>query len=138
MNGTVTGVPASAAAFSTPALPASTIRSASEIFLPPALKDSWIPSRVRSTVASWPGLLTSQPLCGSRRIRAPLAPPRLSLPRKVEADAHAVETSCETGRPESRIWPFRLAMSLSSTSPWSAAGTGSCQISSSDGTSGPR
>ena len=32
-------------------------------------------------------------------MRAPLAPPRLSEPRKVDADAHAVETSCEIVRP---------------------------------------
>ena len=55
---------------------------------------------MRSTVASSSGSLTSQPLCGSRRMRAPLAPPRLSLPRNVEADAQAVETSWETVRPE--------------------------------------
>ena len=81
-----------------------------------ALKASWIPSRVRSTVASSSGSLTSQPLCGSRRMRAPLAPPRLSLPRNVEADAQAVETSCETDRPEARICPLRAAMSTASTS----------------------
>ena len=33
-------------------------------------------------------------------MRAPLAPPRLSPPRKVEAEAHAVPTSSETVRPE--------------------------------------
>ena len=33
-------------------------------------------------------------------MRAPLAPPRLSEPRKVEADAQAVETSSATDRPE--------------------------------------
>ncbi len=71
-----------------------------------------MPSRVRSTEASWSGLLTSQPLCGSSRIRAPLAPPRLSLPRNVEADAHAVDTSCETVRPEARI--SRLSPATSS------------------------
>ena len=32
-------------------------------------------------------------------MRAPLAPPRLSEPRKVEAEAQAVETSSEIGRP---------------------------------------
>ena len=45
-------------------------------------------------------------------MRAPLAPPRLSLPRNVDADAHAVETSCETVRPESRI--RRLSSATSS------------------------
>ena len=36
-------------------------------------------------------------------MRPPLAPPRLSEPRKVEADAHAVETNCETVRPEAAM-----------------------------------
>ena len=91
------------------------MRSASEIFLPPVwepLKDSWIPSRVRSTCASVSGSLTCQPRCGSRRMRAPFAPPRLSLPRNVEADAHAVETSWATDSPEARIWLLSAAMSV--------------------------
>jgi hypothetical protein len=33
-------------------------------------------------------------------MRAPLAPPRLSVPRNVDADAHAVETSSETDNPD--------------------------------------
>jgi hypothetical protein len=45
-------------------------------------------------------------------MRAPLAPPRLSEPRKVEADAQAVETSWETDRPEARIFALRSAMSV--------------------------
>ena len=36
-------------------------------------------------------------------MRAPFAPPRLSEPRKVDADAHAVDTSCGTVRPDARI-----------------------------------
>ena len=103
-NGTVTSCPASLAAFSTAAHPPSTIRSASETFFPPdwpSLKSCWICSRTGSTSASSAGSLTSQSFCGSRRIRAPLAPPRLSVPRKLAADAHAVETSCATDRPES-------------------------------------
>ena len=36
-------------------------------------------------------------------MRAPFAPPRLSEPRNVEAEAHAVETSCETVSPDARI-----------------------------------
>ena len=40
-----------------------------------------------------------------QRMRAPLAPPRLSEPRNVDADAQAVETSCETDRPESGSCP---------------------------------
>ena len=133
--------PASLAAFSTAAHPPRTIRSASDTRLPPAwaaLKPAWIPSRVRRTVASSAGSLTSQPFCGARRIRAPLAPPRLSVPRNVEAEAHAVETSCATDSPESRIVALRAAMSAASISSWSTAGTGSCQMRLSAGTSGPR
>ncbi len=51
---------------------------------------------VFNTLASSPGLFTSQSFWGARRTRAPFAPPRLSEPRKVEADAHAVETNWET------------------------------------------
>ena len=97
VNGTFTSCPASFAAFSTAAQPPSTIRSASETFLPPAaeaLNSFWIASSFCSTFASSAGWLTSQSFCGARRMRAPLAPPRLSEPRKVEADAQAVETSC--------------------------------------------
>jgi len=47
-------------------------------------------------------------------MRAPFAPPRLSEPRKVDADAHAVETSCETGSPDARTLPLREALSCSS------------------------
>ena len=57
-------------------------------------------------MASSAGSLTSQSFCGARRIRAPLAPPRLSVPRKLAADAHAVETSCEIGQP--RVEELRL------------------------------
>ena len=101
-NGTVTSCPASFAACSTAAQPPRTIRSASETFLPPdcePLKSCWIRSRVCSTLASSAGSLTSQSFCGARRIRAPLAPPRLSVPRKLAADAHAVETSWEIDSP---------------------------------------
>ncbi|MCY1296602.1 hypothetical protein D9M70_459980 [compost metagenome] len=67
-------------------------------------------------MASCAGWLTCQSFCGARRMRAPLAPPRLSEPRKVEADAQAVETSSETERPEARILALRSAISLASTS----------------------
>ena len=40
------------------------------------------PLERRAPSPSWSGSLTSQPRCGSRRMRAPLAPPRLSVPRK--------------------------------------------------------
>jgi len=116
-NGTVTAWPAFLAACSMPAQPARTIRSASETFLPSdcaALNALRMPSSAWSTFASCFGWLTSQSFCGARRMRAPLAPPRLSEPRKVEAAAQAVETSSETDRPAARIWPFRAAMSLAS------------------------
>src|SRR5512143_362815 len=117
MKGTVTSWPAFFAAFSTPAQPARTIRSASETFLPPdraLLNALWMDSNVLSTFASWAGWLTSQSFCGARRMRPPLAPPRLSEPRKVDADAQAVETSLDTGRPEARILRLREAMSFAS------------------------
>jgi hypothetical protein len=43
---------------------------------------------------------------------APLAPPRLSVPRKDAADAQAVRTSSGTVNPELRMCFLRLAMSL--------------------------
>ena len=46
-------------------------------------------------------------------MRAPFAPPRLSEPRNVEADAQAVETSCDTDRPDARIFAFSAATSCS-------------------------
>ena len=105
-NGTVMSWPPSFAAFSTAAHPARTMRSASETFLPPdwaALKACWIFSRAWSTFFSSAGSLTSQSFWGARRMRAPLAPPRLSVPRKEAADRQATETSWETDSPEARI-----------------------------------
>jgi hypothetical protein len=90
------------------AQPPSTIRSASETFLPPdcaplnSLLDAFERLQHLRQLLGW---LTSQSFCGARRMRAPFAPPRLSEPRKVDADAQAVETSCETDRPEARILP---------------------------------
>ena len=110
VKGTFTSTPASFAAFSTAALPPRTIRSASETFLPNSF---WIASSFCSTVLSWAGWLTSQSFCGARRMRAPFAPPRLSEPRNVDADAQAVETSWDTDRPEARIFAFSAAMSCS-------------------------
>ena len=49
-------------------------------------------------------------------MRAPFAPPRLSEPRNVDADAQAVETRSETERPEARIFAFSAAASFSSIS----------------------
>ena len=116
VKGTFTSWPPFFAACSTAATPPSTIRSASETFLPPvcaALNSFWMPSSFDSTLASSAGWLTSQSFCGARRMRAPLAPPRLSEPRNVEADAQAVETSSETDRPDARIFAFSAAMSCS-------------------------
>ena len=117
------------------------MRSASETLLPPvaaALKPACTPSSAASTRASFSGSLTGQSFCGARRMRAPLAPPRLSEPRNVEAEAQAVETRSATESPAARIRAFRSAMSAASTSGWSTSGTGSCQISTSAGASGPR
>ena len=105
-NGTVMSCPAFFAACSTAAHPPSTIRSASETCFPPdceRLKSCWICSRACSASASSAGSLTSQSFCGARRIRAPFAPPRLSVPRNDAADAQAVETSREMDSPEARI-----------------------------------
>ena len=46
-------------------------------------------------------------------MRAPFAPPRLSEPRNVAADAQAVVTSWEIDSPDLRILAFRAAMSFS-------------------------
>ena len=115
-NGTLTAWPAFFAASSTAAQPPSTIRSASDTRLPPfcaPLNAFRIASSFSRTLASSCGWLTSQSFCGASRMRAPLAPPRLSEPRNVEADAHAVDTSCEVDRPDARIFAFRSATSCS-------------------------
>ena len=59
-------------------------------------------------------------------MRAPLAPPRLSEPRNVDADAHAVETSWEMDSPDARILSLSAAMSFAPTSSCATGGTGSC------------
>ena len=118
-KGTVTSCPPSLAAFSTAAPPASTIRSARETFFPSlaeALNSFWMPSRVPSTLASWSGSFTAQNRWGARRTRAPLAPPRLSLPRNVLALAQAALTSSLTPRPEASTLALRAAMSVASIS----------------------
>ena len=84
------------------------------------------------------GLFTAQNLCGAKRTLAPLAPPRLSEPRKVEAEAQAVETNSETDRSVASIFAFKSATSASLINGCETAGTGSCQINSSVGTSGPK
>ena len=61
--------------------------------MPLELNSFWIFSKDLRTLDNSDGLLASQSFCGTRRIRAPLAPPRLSDPRKVDAEAQAVVTS---------------------------------------------
>ena len=70
-------------------------------------------SSLRTTWANSSGSLDSQPACGWRRMRPPLAPPRLSLPRNEDAAFHAVDTSCGTVSPEARIASFNSATSAS-------------------------
>ena len=97
------------AASSTAAQPPSTIMSASETLFPPdcaLLNSVWILSSFCITSRSSAGLLTAQSFCGARRIRAPFAPPRLSVPRNVAAEAQAAairevaadEASADTDR----------------------------------------
>src|SRR6266851_1566886 len=106
-KGTFTSCPALFAASSTAAQPPRTIRSASETFFFPdcELKSFWIPSSACRAFASAAGWFTSQSFCGARRMRAPFAPPRLSEPRNVAADAQAVVTSWEIDSPDARILP---------------------------------
>ena len=68
---------------------------------------------LRAPPASSAGSLTSQSFWGARRIRAPLAPPRLSVPRNEAADAQAVATRREIDRPEARIFSLSAAISAS-------------------------
>ena len=44
-------------------------------------------------------------------MRAPLAPPRISVSLKVDALAHAVSTICWIVNPESAIFAFTLSTS---------------------------
>ena len=56
-----------------------------------------------------------QSICGARRMRAPFAPPRLSVPRYDAADAQAVETSRKTDNPEAKTFALRSPISCSPT-----------------------
>jgi hypothetical protein len=58
------------------------------------------------------GLLTFQFFCGSNIILAPLAPPLLSEPLKVDAEAHAVETNSETDIFDFNIFDFKSLISF--------------------------
>ena len=86
-TGPTTATPAALAACSMPTLPASTITSATLAPVSAAIFP-W----TASTFASRAGSLPSQSFCGASRMRAPLAPPRLSEPRKVRALSQAVAT----------------------------------------------
>ena len=137
-KGTSIGVPASRAAFSMAAAPPSTITSANETFLLPELKFSWTFCRAASTLASSVGSFTAQSFWGASRMRAPFAPPRMSVSRYEAAEAQAVRTSSGTVRPVARICFFSAVASASLMRAPSTGGTGSCQISASSGTSSPR
>ena len=50
------------------------------------------------------GSLPSQSFCGASRMRAPLAPPRMSEPRKVRALSQAVDTMSPMLRPLAADW----------------------------------
>ena len=49
-------------------------------------------------------------------MRAPLAPPRISDPRNVEAEAQAVRTICVPVNPEAKRSAFKAAISATSIS----------------------
>ena len=102
--------PAFLAASSTPTLPIKTIKSAIEMV---PLKLFWIFCRVPITFDNSSGLFTSQLLCGSKQILAPLAPPLLSDPLKVDAEAQAVFTISEMLNPLSEIIFFKVDISPS-------------------------
>ena len=71
-------------------------------------------------------------------MRAPFAPPRLSDPLKVDADAHAVLTNSETLNPDDKTDALSASTSCSLINSCVTLGTGSCQIHSSAGTSFPK
>ena len=71
-------------------------------------------------------------------MRAPFAPPRLSLPRNVEADAHAVRDELRDRQPGAEDLALERGDVRGADSSCVTAGIGSCQISVSCGTSGPR
>ena len=64
--------------------------------------------------------------------------PELAIEDCADAAAHVVPTSSATVSPDSSTRRFASATPAASISSPSGAGTGSCQISSSFGTSGPR
>ena len=87
---------------------------ASETFFLPdcdLLNSVWIFSRTGSTFASSAGWLTSQSFCGARRMRAPFLRRRgfVRAAEIVDAEAHAVLTSCEIDNPGSEDFAFELS-----------------------------
>ena len=118
MNGTLIVTPPSFAAFSIAAAPASTIKSAIETCFPPVadvLNSFWIVSNASNTLDNCAGLFAAQYFWGAKRILAPLAPPLLSDPRNVEAEAQAAETNSETVKPEASTFAFKASISDVST-----------------------
>mmetsp|Transcript_9674 Transcript_9674/g.39812 ORF Transcript_9674/g.39812 Transcript_9674/m.39812 type:complete len:270 (+) Transcript_9674:51-860(+) len=94
-----------ASAPSTATTPASTMVSAT---LAPCFLARGV--RTSRTLASCSGLFASHPRCGSRRMRAPFAPPRKSEQRKVAALAQAVSAISAALRPLERRSLFRPSM----------------------------
>ena len=99
-------MPAAFAACSIPKLPARTITSA--ILAPDSVA---ITSSTDNTLSKRVGSLPSQSFKGAKRIRAPLAPPRLSESRNVLALSHAVDTLSLTLRPLAAILAFTASTS---------------------------
>ena len=83
------------------------------------------------------GLFTFQLICGSNIILAPLAPPLLSEPLKVEAEAQAVDTRSGIDIFDLIILFFKSLISLDFNL-YLGLSIGSCQINCSFGTSLPR
>ena len=117
-NGTVRVKPAFFAACSTPAAPASDqIRQRDALAAGLRIVEGALYAfQLGQRRGELRRLIDRPVFCGARRMRAPLAPPRLSEPRKLEAEAQAVETSADTDRPEASTAFFSAAMSCSSIS----------------------
>ena len=129
--------PTSFAAFSIPTFPPRTIKSAKETYFFLEINPFWIFSKTLIVLESWEGLFTFQSFCGASLILAPLAPPLLSEPLKVDADAHAVETKSEIDIFDLEIFVFKSLISFY-LSLYFGLSIGSCQINCSLGTSLPR
>ena len=96
VKGTLTGCPASFAAFSMAASPPRTIRSASETFLPPdceALNSFWIAFQFPQHLGQFSRLVGCPVFLGREANAGAVGPAALIGAAKVEAEAQAVETS---------------------------------------------